>query len=118
MKEILDITKKGNIVTDRDAAYVKIDNALSVMRNEIPFRRHLGSTLEEYLFMPFTFSTSKLLIQAVKRELPLNCKGYQVLPSSTIELDEENRTYNILLYVSVEGLQDIVEYATSYKYKG
>jgi hypothetical protein len=105
--DIIDISHKAVKVTDRDAAWVKIHNALSVQKYEVPFRRHLGTTLETFLFMPFSFSTGILLLQAIKRELPLNCSGYKVLPSSTLELDEENLTYNLYLFVQVEGLTEM-----------
>lgn len=113
-----DLSLKGNRVLDHDAVLNMVQNILAVRINEIPFRRHLGSTLETYLFMPFTFSTSMLLMGAIKQDIPTNNANLKVLNSSTINLDIEKQEYQISLHVEAKGLNSPVTYQTSFKYKG
>ena len=63
-----DFGKKGENLSDKEAVLRLIDNILGIRKDEVPFRRHLGSTIEDYLYEPYTFATSMLLMSAIKRE--------------------------------------------------
>lgn len=113
-----DISKTGNNLKDIDSVLESIDNILSTRIGERPFLREFGSRIEDLLFHPMTFSTSRLILSELIASISKWDKRVTILPSTTVTMDPDNRRYNILLNIQIKGLNTPMEISKSLLVKG
>jgi len=111
-----DIGLKGKNLKDEDAISASVKNILSTKKGERVFDRNFGSNLENYLFEPYTFSTTRFMLADIKSSLRQEPR-VELLSTSTVELDPETRSYNIVLNLRIRKTNEIVQFKQVLKAK-
>ena len=103
-----DLSLTGSNLVDNDAISASIHNILSTKKGERMFDRRFGSNLEEFLFDPYSFSTSRFIFADIRESLGAEPR-IELLEASTVDLDPGSRTYKITLQLKVKATGDIIQ---------
>lgn len=108
-----DLSKTGTNLTDVDAVLDAISNIIHTRVGEVPHKREFGSNIENYLFHPYSFIVSKLILSDLKYSITRWEPRAEVLGLSTVSLDPDHRVYGLYLLIKVKGFENPVEYKES-----
>lgn len=103
-----DISRSGGNLVDVTAVIDAVRNILLTRVGEHPFNREFGSYIEDYLFEPFSFSTSRMILSEVIASVSRWEKRVTIIPDSDVQLDLSSRKYHLKLYVEVQGFSDVI----------
>jgi len=97
-----DLSKKGPIVTDAVDISNSVENILSTKKGERIFDRNFGSHIEDYLFEPYSFATSRFILADVKESLSIEPR-VEILSTTAVDMDPRSRTYNLVLNLKIKA---------------
>ena len=114
-----DIAIKGNKNPKNTKAVLDaVSNILNTRVGERVFNRDFGSNLEDYLFEPFSFVTSRLIFSEIIRTISRWEDRVEILISdSSVKMDPDNRKYLITIALKIKGFDNIVFYNDELKAK-
>lgn len=104
-----DISKVGDNLVDIDAIIDSIDNIIKTRVGERPFNRDFGSKIEDYLFKPLSFSIGRLILSELIACISRWEKRVEVIALSNVTLRPDTRSYEVILQLTIKGLNQNVE---------
>jgi len=112
-----DMSLSGSNLINADSVLASINNILSTRVGERLHNRKFGSRLEDFLFEPFSFTVSKLIMAEISYAISTWEPRATIEPSSSVTPDYDNRAYNVNLIISIKGLQGVHTINNIYKQK-
>jgi phage baseplate assembly protein W len=106
-----DIGLKGNPIVNVDSVLQGIRNILHTRVGERMFNRRFGSRIEDYLFEPFTFVTSRLILGEILSSITRNDDRVEVIAKETkVNMNPDKRQYEVVIALRIKGLEGIYIY--------
>lgn len=105
MKKLKDIANFRALSNpENESAVVQtLFNILNIEYKSLIFNRGIGSEIEKILFEPFTISTMQRLRHIIVRDIKYQCPLARII-SFNIEMDYDNRAYNVSINLDIEGI--------------
>lgn len=100
-----DLSKKGPNLVDISALRDSILNIINTRVGSIPFFRSFGSKLDDMLFMPYTFSVSRIILSDLVSSINKWDNRVVISPKTNVELLKDQRIYRINLWIEVPGIE-------------
>jgi len=109
-----DIAIKGDNLINHDSVMQGIHNILHTRVGERIFNRKFGSRIEDFLFEPFTFLTTRMILSELIGAITRNDSRIDVITQQTdVKMNEDTRTYAITVAIKIRGLDDVLYYNDS-----
>jgi phage baseplate assembly protein W len=96
---------------DENAVIAAVRNILFIRIGERFFNRSFGSEIENLLFEPISFVTSRFILSEIVSSISKWDSRVEVMPESTVVADALNRRYNVTLYLQIKGLSKQISYS-------
>jgi phage baseplate assembly protein W len=107
-----DIGLTGNPSVNVEAVLQGIRTILHTRIGERMFNRRFGSRLEDYLFEPYTFVTSRLILGEILSSITRNDTRVQVITKDTkVIMNPDKRQYEVVIAIKIKGLEGIHTYS-------
>lgn len=108
-KKYSDLSLSGKNLTDIESVIASIDNILKTRIGERPFNRDFGSRLEDYLFEPYTFSVSRLILSEIISSINKWEKRAEISAGTNVFMDPDSRIYKVILNIKIKGFEEVVQ---------
>lgn len=108
-KKYSDISLSGKNLSDIDSVMASIDNILKTRIGERPFNRDFGSRLEDYLFEPYTFSVSRLILSEIISSINKWEKRAEITAGTNVTMNPNSRIYEVVLNVKIKGFEGVIQ---------
>lgn len=103
-----DLALKGRNPTNIEAVMNGIRTILHTRVGERMFDRRFGSRIEDYLFEPYTFVTSRLILSEILSSITRNDNRVEVIASDTkVIMNPDKRQYEVVIAIKIKGLDGI-----------
>ena len=113
-----DLPIKGKSVTNIDSVLQGIGTILHTRVGERMFNRRFGSRIEDYLFEPFTFVTSRLILSEILSSITRNDERVKVITKSTeVNMNFDKRQYEVVIAIEIKGLEGVHKYSENLQSK-
>lgn len=109
VKKYSDISLSGKNLSDIDSVVASIDNILKTRIGERPFNRDFGSRLEDYLFEPYTFSVSRLILSEIISSINKWEKRAEITAGTNVIMNPDSRIYEVVLNVKIKGFEEVIQ---------
>jgi len=112
-----DMSLSGPNIKEYDSVLASINNILSTRVGERLNNRKFGCRLEDYLFEPFSFTVSKLILSEVVYAISTWEKRVTILPDSNVIPDYDNRSYKLILLLDIKSLDGVYTLSKTFNSK-
>jgi len=106
-----DISLIGENLINHDAVMQGVYNIIHTRVGERLFNRNFGSAIEDFLFEPFTFLTTRMILSELLGSITRNDYRVEVVTNQTdVKMNVDTRRYEITLAIKVKGLDEVLYY--------
>lgn len=112
-----DLSQVGANLKNQSAPIQAVVNILNTRIGEDPFNRLFGCRIEDYLFEPFSFSISRLILSDAVASILRWESRVTILPETDVFMDMDTRTYAFTLYMTVSGFEGVIEHTELFQAK-
>lgn len=104
MSKYNDLSKTGENLVDYQCIRDSVINILMTSIGERPFRRGFGTNIEDYLFMPYSFSVTQLIRSELTALIPKWDPRVEVSSNTSIKMNPDSRSYSLELWIKIKDL--------------
>jgi len=109
-----DLALKGKNVINIDAVMNGIRTILHTRIGERMFDRQFGSRIEDYLFEPYTFVTTRLILSEILSSITRNDTRIEIVAKDTkVTMNPDKRQYEVVIAIKIKGLEGVYYYNES-----